>query len=188
MFFLQYPCSEAFGVILIVHRNNGLDDDRPRIHPFIGKMDGTSRKLDSIIDSLLLDVHAGERRQKRWMNVHDPPGKCPKKFSGKNSHETGHNDQLYTGVVQEFDHSAVTKLPGREFAMIDHDGRYPMFPASFEGEGVGIVAEYKPDFRIQRSLIDMVNQGLKIGAVSRNENADGDFFHHARFPTVKKEG
>ena len=42
MFFLHYPCREAFGVILIVHRNNGLDDDRPRIHPFIGKMDGTS--------------------------------------------------------------------------------------------------------------------------------------------------
>jgi hypothetical protein len=62
-----------------------------------------------------------------------------------------------------------------------------MFPASFEGKGVGIVAEYKPNFRIQHSLVDMVNQGLKIGAASRNQNADGDFFRHDYFPAVKKE-
>jgi hypothetical protein len=122
------------------------------------------------------------------VDVHDPQGKGPEKFRGKDPHETGHDDQLHPGGIQDLNHPAVKELPGSEFAMIDHNGRNPVFPASFEGKGVGIVAEYKPDFRIQRSLIDMVNQGLKIGAVSRNENADGDFFNHDRFPTVKKEG
>lgn len=42
MLLLQYPCSKDFGIIILIHRNHGLDNDRPRIDPFVRKMDRAS--------------------------------------------------------------------------------------------------------------------------------------------------
>jgi len=47
-----------------------------------------------------------------------------------------------------------------EFLMIDHGSRQPMFTASLKGKSVRIVTDNHPDFRIQSSAFDVIDQGL----------------------------
>ena len=90
VFLLQYACSECVGGIILIYWDHRLDDDRPRIDPFIGKMDRTSCKFYSIFDCLFLNMSAWKRGEQSRMDVHNPAGVRPKEFRGENSHKTGH--------------------------------------------------------------------------------------------------
>ena len=185
VFFFQDPCSKVVSGIIFANRDNGLDDYGSRIDPFIGKMDRTTRKFDSVFHSLLLYVGAGKSGEQRRVDVQDLSGKRPEEFRREDPHETGHHHKINTGRFQYFDHSAIKFLAGAELAMIDHGRRDPMLSASLYGIGLRVVAEDYPDFRIECPVFDMIDNGLQIGAASRNENPDTYFLPHDMVPAFK---
>src|SRR5207245_252617 len=55
-----------------LHRYRSLQDDRPRVYPFVDEVDRGAGDPDAVVESLPLSVQSGERWQQRGMDVHQP--------------------------------------------------------------------------------------------------------------------
>ena len=178
MLFAQDPCGKRFRGVVIVNRDNRLDDDRTRIDSFIGEMDGTAGELDPVLDRFFLYLGPGEGREQCWMDVHDARGKGAKKLGRKNPHEPRQHHKFDLCRLQFRNNTAVIFHPSRELAMIDDCRRNSMGTAPLKRTGVLIVADDYPDFGIQSSPLNVIDDRLKVGAASRDKNTDADPVGH----------
>jgi len=171
MLLLQNAFGEALSVIIIINRHNSLDNDRTGIYSFIGKVNGASGKFDPVIDSLLLDMEAREGGEERRVDIEYFHWKSLKKDGSQYSHESGHHNKLHPRGVENFNHSPVKILSGREKVMVDYGCGNIMFSAPFQGIGVLIVADYDAYPAVKPVIFNIFYQGLEIRSIPRNKNA-----------------
>jgi hypothetical protein len=114
----------------------------------------------------------GECGQQGRVNIHDLHGKSIKKQGGQNPHETSHHDKAYLMRFEDVNHLSVEVFPRPEILMPDNHRRDMMLPAALEGVSIRIIADDHFDFGIKASILNAVNNGLKIGAAAGYQNTD----------------
>src|SRR5512137_2667376 len=168
---LQDALGQGLLRIRVVDGYNGLDDDGPCINAFVGEVYGTVGEFDAVVKGLLLSVCAGKRRQKGRVDVHDAHRESSQEKGRENPHETGEHHQLHVVGLQGVYKLPVVSLPVAGAAVLDHGAGDAVLSGPLEGEGPGVVAEDDPDPGRQGPLFDVVDNGLEVGAASRNEDA-----------------
>jgi hypothetical protein len=94
VFFGQNPRGERLGVVGLQHRNSALQNNGSVIQMLIYKMHSAAGHLDAIVEGLLLGFKTREGRQKRWVNVENPVGKCGNELGRQKAHVPGEADQI----------------------------------------------------------------------------------------------
>src|SRR5262249_17368471 len=67
--FFQNSGAERFVRVVVFDRDNGLQNDRPRVEIFVNEMDRATGEFYAVIESLFLCFEAGKGWEQRWMNV-----------------------------------------------------------------------------------------------------------------------
>ena len=174
----QYPVGKRFLRVVIKDRNQGLNDDGSRVDTFIGKMDRTARKLNTVFKGPPLGMYSLKGRQQGGVYVHNPHGKCIEKHRCQNTHETGHDNQFNVMVSQDLDHLLIEGLAASELPMIDDNSGDTVFLDTLQRVGFGVVADDDLNAGIQTVILDTINDGLKIRATAGDKDAEINNFSH----------
>src|SRR5438034_6215612 len=76
-----------------LHRYRSLQDDRPRVYPFVDEVDRGAGDPDAVVESLPLSVQSGERWQQRRMDVHQPSLPGADEHRTQDAHEARETDE-----------------------------------------------------------------------------------------------
>src|ERR1700741_2882034 len=71
MFLFQDALGKGVLVVSVEDRDSGLQDDGAGVEIFVDEMDSAAGKFYAVVEGLLLRFEAGERGEKRRMNIED---------------------------------------------------------------------------------------------------------------------
>ena len=74
-------------------------------------MDRAAAELHAVIESFLLRISSGKRRQQRRMNVQNTVGKCFEEDAAQNAHKTGEHDKRRVMFFQNLNGFAIEVFP-----------------------------------------------------------------------------
>ena len=83
---------ERLGRVALLHRHPDLLDDGAVIDFLVDEVDGDTRRLNTLVESVLDGEGAGERGQQRGVDVEHPPGETVEEHRSQDSHEPGEDD------------------------------------------------------------------------------------------------
>lgn len=108
VFLVQDSRGKCVLCVVVVHGQNGLENDGTGIEIFIDKMDCAAGEFDAIFEGLALRLKAGKRRQQRWVNVQDAAGERGHKIGRQKAHVAGEADEVDFVLVKDcYDQSIV---------------------------------------------------------------------------------
>ncbi len=88
-------------------------------------MDRGAGHLHAVLERLTLGVHAGKRRQQRWVDVEDRARKRRAKTRAEPPHEAGEADEPRSVRPQCRDERRIVGVTRREVGVREHDDRNP---------------------------------------------------------------
>jgi len=100
MFHGLNPGVERLGIVVVEDIDGGLSEDRPVVDQLVDDVNGDTRQLHSVSQRFLHGMGAWERRQQRWVDVHDASRETLNGFGCEDAHEAG---QDHEGAAVCFD-------------------------------------------------------------------------------------
>jgi hypothetical protein len=115
----QHARGERGFVVVIADRQRSLCHDRTAIDFGSHQMDGAPVDAHAVGEHPPVRVDTGIRRQKRRVNVEQPPGITRDKRRRQNAHEAGEDDQIWLLAIDGAAQRALELGALGERAMID---------------------------------------------------------------------
>ena len=164
MFLFQNARGKRFRRVVIQHRHNGLQDNRPGVEILVHKMHRAAGEIHAVFQRLPLRLEARKRGQQRGMNIQNAPAKRGNKKRRQQAHESRQANQVHFIFREHRGHQPVIRLalqplggnhlrrnsafggarnPRRAFAIADHDGDFRAGNAS-RGDAIGQRLKIRP--------------------------------------------
>jgi len=134
-------------------------------------MNRAARKPDAVIQRLLLNVRSGECGEQGGVNVDDPVRKGSQEKRRENPHESGQRHQFNACVREHAEQFAVKILAVFKILMVQNRAGNSMLLRPGQTISFGIVADDYGDSGVKRSPFNLIDNGLKVGAASGNQDA-----------------
>ncbi|OQA74216.1 MAG: hypothetical protein BWY31_04794 [Lentisphaerae bacterium ADurb.Bin242] len=170
MLFLQDAVRQRLRRIPGKNGHDRLNNDRPRIHALIDKMNRAARKPDAVIQRLLLNVCSREGGKQGGVNVDDPVRKGSQEKWRQDPHESRQHHQFDACVRENAEQFAVKIFAVFKILMVQNRAGNSMLLRPGQTIGFGIVADDHGDPGVKRSPFNLIDDGLKVGAASGNQN------------------
>src|SRR5579864_3236705 len=161
MLLLKNSCGKTFFAILVEHRNSGLQNNRAGVQLLVHKMHCAAADFDAVLERLLLRVEAGKGGQQGGVNVQNPQGESPAKFSAEQAHETRKANQFYAALPEFLDNSPVIVFPRDAFGGNTHR-RKTARVRDLQPAGLFTVGDYCRDLSRQTARRDVIGYRFKI--------------------------
>ena len=126
----------------------------------------------------LLDVKAGESRQKGRVDVQDAVGKGFDECRCDDAHETGEADELYV-VLQKFLYEKrIVLIPFSLIPLGTHmNAGDAMLARALQCVGIGLIADHDGKLGRKLSCLDVVDDRLEVGTAAGDEDAEFNLLH-----------
>jgi hypothetical protein len=170
---------EGGGGVVVVHGDGLLGDDGAGIDALIDEVDGAAGDFHAVIEGLFPGFEAGEGGEERGMDVDDAVGEGAEEFAFQDAHETGEDDKIDLGVLEDGDEAAFGLFVelGAEFSGRDVDGFEFVLLRQRENAGGLDVAGDEDDFHGGAGAGAVAGEGIEVGSFARAEDAEFSFAH-----------
>ncbi len=172
MLFCKHAGAERVLRIVVEHGHGGLRDDRAAVRAFIDEMDRAAADLDAIGENVAMRMRAGEARQQRRVDVEDAAFVMTYEERRQDAHETGEHDEHHAFFLECSNQRLFEGLAAVILLAVDAERRDAGFLRAFERIGIRLVGEDDADLCMHLSPVDCVDDGLKIRAAARSEDAE----------------
>src|SRR5258708_36479283 len=175
----KHARGERFRRVALAYRHFGLDHDRAVVELLGDEMHRAAVGLQPRGKSARVRFQAGERGQKRGMNVEQPSGIARHEGGCQHSHEPRERHQPRREAVDLLRQSGVKGVAAGKTAVIHHPGHDAMRRCDGEPFGVSAVADHGGHWKPR------LEQRLHVAAASGYQDHDGhgQYTRLARYPS-----
>ena len=174
MLLFEDPRSQLVRTIVIPYGYCILKNNRAAVELGGYQVSRDSRVLHAVLPSLVLCIHARERRKQGWVNIQNSVRESLDKHSAEQPHKAREANQLDIAVLELFDQLPIVIFARREsrVVLIVNNERFdagllcPLQPGSIRAIG-----NHHCNLGVEALLSDGINNCLEVTPAARNEKA-----------------
>ncbi len=167
--------------------HGGLDDDRTVVHYLIHEMHGAAGHAHAVGGCVGRAVGAGKAGQNRRVDVQHAAREGVQKSGGEDAHEAGQRDGAGSGfhavVADDARKLGVEGLAGGEVRVGQGHGVNAVLARALQAVGPGLVGNHNAHFGVQKTGVDLVENGLQIGTAAGDQH--GKRHGHGSLPVAR---
>jgi hypothetical protein len=155
---------EGVLVIVVVHVQRELGDDRAGVHAGVDQVEGRARHLHSVGQRVADAVGTGERGQQRGVRVEDPAGEGLDEGAAQDAHEAGGHDPVRGVGPDGLGECGVPGLARGVVRRRDDEGLAAGGAGTVQDARRGLVGADRDDLHTGPPVPERVEEGLGEGS------------------------
>jgi hypothetical protein len=163
--------AQGLNRVVVGDGDGSLHDDWAGVKFRGDQVHGRARDPDAMVECLSLRVQSRKCRQEGRVNVDDAVGKRRDERGAEQSHKAGKAHKMDGARAQCLGKRAIVSATVRPLPRCHHDRLDAGRGRACQACNVGDIRDDDGDFRSQSLFCNCVDDGLKIGAASRDQHA-----------------